>query len=103
AAAAARCSLRARRDGELLDRLDEEMPPARTLLRCRPALADHAQGAHLLADRRDRRGADHLIAGMPGWGAELGLSLLLAARRDAHADRADGRRFLRGGAVLARV
>src|SRR6266700_2536657 len=83
--AAARRSLRARGDGELLDRLVEEMPPARTLLGCRPALADHAQGAHLLADRRDRRGADRLVAGASGRGEELGLSLLLAARCDAHA------------------
>ena len=77
------------------------MPAARTLLGCGHALADHAQGAHLLADRRHRRGAHHLVAGMPGRRAKLGLSLLLAARRDTHADRADGRRFLRGGAVLA--
>src|SRR5262249_60420989 len=95
AAGAARSSRRARGDGEFLDRLDEKMPAAGTLLGPRPALPDHAQGAHLSADRRDPRGADHPIAGMPGRGAEPGLLLLLAAGRGAHADRADGTRVLR--------
>src|SRR5262249_7176054 len=101
--AAARRSLHARGDGGLLGRLVEKMPAARTLFGCGPALADHAQGAHLLADRRHRRGADDLVAGMPGPGAKLGLSLLLAARRAAHADGADGCRFSGRGAVLARL
>ncbi len=48
---------------------------------CRAALADHAQGAHLRPDRRHRGGADHLAAGTAGRGAQLGLPLLLAARR----------------------
>ena len=38
-----------------------------------------------------------------GGDAQLGLSLLLAARRDAHAARADERRLLRGSAALARL
>ncbi len=41
------------------------------------------------ADRRHRRGADDLIAGVDRRGAQLGLPLLLAARRDAGAVRAD--------------
>ena len=39
------------------------------------ALADHAQGAHLCADRRHRRGADHVAAGAARRRAQLGLSL----------------------------
>ena len=57
-------------------------------------LADHAQGADLRADRRHRRGADHVAARAARRRAQLGLSLLLAARCDAHAARADERRLL---------
>ena len=63
------------------------------------ALADHAEGADLRADRRHRRRADHLAARAARRRAQLGLPLLLAARRDAHAARADERRLLRGGAA----
>src|SRR5262245_6521919 len=77
--------------------------PRRTLLRSGAALADHAQGLHLLADRRHRGGADHLAAGAAGRGEKLGLSLLLAARRDADPARADGLWLLRRGAGVARV
>ena len=52
------------------------------------ALADHAQGADLRADRRHRRRADHLAARAARRRAQLGLPLLLAARRDVHALRA---------------
>ena len=77
---------------------------------CRPAghcsdavsaLADHAQGLHLLADRRHRRRTDHLVAGAPGRGEKLGLSLLLAARCDADPARTDGRRVPGRGAGVA--
>ena len=47
-----------------------------------------AQGADLRADRRDRRRADHVAAGADRRRAQLGLPLLLVARRDAHADGA---------------
>ena len=47
------------------------------------ALAAHAQGAHLRADRRHRRRADDLAARAARRRAQLGLPLLLAARRDA--------------------
>ena len=47
------------------------------------ALAHHAEGADLRADRRHRRRADHLAAGAARRRAQLGLPLLLAARRDA--------------------
>ncbi len=45
------------------------------------ALADHAEGADVRADGRHRRRAHDLAAGVPGRGPELGLSLLLDARR----------------------
>ena len=59
------------------------------LSRSRDALADHAEGADLRADRRHRRGANHLAAGKARRRQELGLSLLLAARRHLHAAGAD--------------
>ena len=55
------------------------------------ALAAHAQGAHLRADRRHRRRADDVAARVDRRRAQLGLPLLLAARRDAHAARAASR------------
>ena len=54
-------------------------------------LADHAEGADLRAHRRHRRRADHLAARAARRRAQLGLPLLLAARRDVHALRADAR------------
>ena len=53
------------------------------------ALAHHAEGADVRADRRDRRRADHVAARVDRRRAQLGLPLLLAARRDLHALRAD--------------
>ena len=53
------------------------------LARRRAPLAAHAEGAHLRADRRHRRGADDIAAGGARRRAQLGLPLLLAARRDA--------------------
>ena len=55
------------------------------------------------ANRRHGGGADHLAAGSDRRAAQLGLPLLLAARRDAHAAGADERRLLRGGADVARL
>ena len=83
----------ARGDRRVLDELGQELPAGGTLLGRGPALADHAQGLHLRADRRHRRRADHLVAGATGRRAKLGLSLLLAARCDADPARADGRRL----------
>ncbi len=71
---------------------------ARRVARGGDALADHAEGADLRADRRHRRGADDLAAGTARRRAQLGLPLLLAARRHADAAGADERRLLRGSA-----
>ena len=49
-------------------------------------LAHHLEGFDLRADRRDRCCCDHLAARARGRREELGLSLLLAARRHLHAD-----------------
>ena len=59
---------------------------------------DHAEGAHLRADGRDRRRADHVAARGARRRAQLGLPLLLGARRDAHAAVAALRRLPGGGA-----
>ena len=67
------------------------------------ALAADAEGAHLLSDRRHRRRADHLAARTARRRAQLGLSLLLAARCHVHAARADACRLSRGGAGLGRL
>ena len=67
------------------------------------ALADHAEGADVCADRRDRRGADDVAARGDRRRAELGLPVLLAPRRDVHALlAADGGLRARGRGV-ARV
>ncbi len=66
---------------------------AQRLLRIRLALRDHAQGTHIPADRRHCCSAYHLVAGIARGRPQLGLSLLLAARRDLHADGADERRL----------
>ena len=73
------------------------------LARCRRALADHAEGADLRAHRRNRRGAHDFVAGATGRRAQLGLPLLLAARRHVHVERAAARRLSRRGGRLARV
>ena len=71
--------------------------------RRRAAFPDHAEGFDLLADRRHRCSADHVAAGAAGRRTQLGLPLLLAARRDADAARSDERRLLRRSAGLARL
>ena len=55
------------------------------------------------ADRRHRRRADDVAARADRRRAQLGLPLLLAARRDVHALRADARRLHRRGARVARL
>ena len=61
----------------------------RALSRAGAAVADHAQGADLCADRRRRRRADDVAAGADRQRPELGLSLLLGPRCDVHAVRPD--------------
>ena len=103
AARAARPDDGAQRDRDVLARLGGEVPAGGTVDGCGRALADHAQGAHLRADRRHGRGADDLAAGAARRRAQLGLSLLLAARRHPGPARRHERRLLRGGAGVARL
>ena len=75
-----------RRDHPLLASLARPRPdPRPSLPRPDPALRARDQGAHLHADRRDRRRAHDLAAGDPGRRAQLGLPLHLDPRHDLHA------------------
>ena len=73
------------------------------MARCRDALADHAQEPDLRADRRHRRGADHVAARTDRRHAQLGLSLLLGARFHVHAVCAAARGIPRGSCRVARL
>ncbi len=73
----------------------------RTVARDRGALADHAEGTDLRPHRRHRRGAHHVAAREAGRRAQLGLPLLLAARRHLRAAVADAGWLPRGGQVVA--
>ena len=66
-------------------------------------LGPDAQGADLRADGRHRGRGHHLAARAPRRDAQLGLPLLLAARRGLHARRAAPVRPPRRGAGLARL
>ena len=96
---------RARRDRELLARVEREVHGRRARGVARPAapLAHGAEGADLRADRRHRRRADDVAARVDRRRAQLGLPLLLAARRDADAARAAAGGPRRRGARLAQV
>ena len=105
ARAGARPGRRARGAREDTDALVARLVGALALRRPPPrpraAQPDHAEGADLRADRRDRRRADDLAARGDRRRAQLGLPLLLGARRDVHAPGAAARRLHRGGARLA--
>ena len=68
-----------------------------------PHFADGPQGTDLRADRRHRRGADDVAARAHRRRAQLGLPLLLAARRGVHPVGAQHRWLHRGGARLAQL
>ena len=74
------------RDHSLLARLAAAgADPGSPLARSDPALGADDQGAHVHADRRDRRRADDLTAGDAGRRAQLGLPLHLDPRQHLHA------------------
>src|SRR5262249_13049232 len=62
------------------------------LLRCRPmegfrrALLVDAEGTYLCGNRWHHRRPNHITAGAAWGGTQLGLPLLLAARRDLYTD-----------------
>ena len=104
-AAAGRDRSRSRTGGDrgVLDGMGRAEQVARRVGRSGHAIAHRAQGAHLRADGRPRRGADDIAPGAARRNAELGLPVLLAARCHAHAARADERGLLRRSARLARL
>ena len=70
---------------------------SRALARDRRPLGDHAQAAHVPADRRGRRGTHDEPARAHRRAAQLGLPLLLAARLGVHDVRVPAPRLPRGG------
>ena len=97
------CRRRAAIHGRILASVGERLPEPRTACRDGHALADHVESSDLCADRRHCRRADDLAARATGRAAQLGLSFLLAARRDADAPRPDEHGILRRGAGMARL
>ena len=83
---------------ELLDASGRSLHLQGQLAAAGPTLAAHAEGADLRADRRHRGGAHHIAARTARRHAQLGLPLLLAARRDADPAGAHAGRLLRRGA-----
>ncbi len=79
------------------------LPRDRPVPRAGAALAHHPEGADVRADRRDRRGPDDVAARGDRGFTQLGLPLLLAARRQRQPAGAAGRRLHRGGDRLARL
>ena len=90
-------------DGVVLARLAPRLQVRGRLSRGCAHLAARAQGAHVRPDGRDRRGADDVAARADRRRAQLGLPVLLAARRDVHALRADERGLPGRGARVARL
>ena len=85
----------ARRDLHVLARVAGQLHVLRPLGGGGDAVADGAEGAHLPADRRDRRRADDIAAGADRRRPQLGLPLLLAPRRHVR-PRRPARERLRG-------
>ena len=98
AAGSVRRDYRAPPCGCVLARMGSDVPLRRTVARCGRALAADAQIADRCAHGRRLGGADDLTPGVHRRRAQLGLPLLLVARRDVRAGRAAQRR-LRGRSV----
>src|SRR5262249_125007 len=81
--------------------LDREEQERRVLEEPRYKVADHAQGADICADRRTGRSPDNLTARTYRRLTQLGLPVLLAARRDPDVARPDECWIFRGSAELA--
>ena len=93
----------ARRHRGLLARVDGSLRARGTAPRRARPLARHAEGAHVRADGRDRRGADDVAPRGARRGPQLGLPLLLGARRDADAALARARGLRGRGGRVARL
>ena len=77
----------------LLVRVGGGVPSLGPWRRGRSPFAPDAESALALGDRRHRRRRNDVVAGEAQRRAQLGLSILLASRRDAHALRDGGRGF----------
>jgi hypothetical protein len=86
-----------RRDADILGGMGRGLQLPGTVPGHSGAFADHAESSHLPADGWDRRRRNHLAAGAAGRSPQLGLSLLLAARRDVHFAGLHAWRVLPGG------
>jgi len=85
----------------VLDRVDRALRLPGRLARRGAAVAGHAQGADLRPDRWRGGRSDDVAARAAGRAAQLGLPLLLAARRHVHPAGTGGHRLRRGGEGLA--
>ncbi len=101
AAGCDRSRARARRDHGVLGRLERPLRVRRQVARRRPPLPDRSQGADVRADRWNRGRGDDVAPGETRRRAQLGLPVLLAARRHPHAARLPQRRVSRRGARMA--
>ena len=90
-----------RADDRRRERVGQPLPRRRAARRRRPALAAHPAPDDPRADRRHRGRPDHVAARGLRRRAQLGLPLLLAARRGADDRVADRRGLHRRGQVLA--
>jgi hypothetical protein len=103
APAAARRLLRHQPDGRLLEGVGGPLHLRGPVPRRGGALAHHAEGADLRAHRRHRGRRHDLAARGARRQPQLGLPLLLAARRHPHPGVAHARGLLRRGDGLARL
>ena len=90
-------------DRRLLGGVDRPLHRDRALGAAHAPVSPHAEGAHVRTDGRHRRRPDDLAAGGARRRPQLGLPVLLAARRDADAARVPESGLRRRSARLARL
>ena len=94
---------RRRENHRVVERLVEPIDVPRQVGRAGATLGDHVEGADLRPDRRNRRRAHDVAPRVARQRAQLGLPVLLVARRDVHAVLADERRVRQGSGGVARL
>src|ERR1700731_4177206 len=85
-------------NGIVLARLVRPLLSRRSVEGTGTAFLVDAEGHDLRGDRRDRCGGHHVAAGAAWWRTQLGLPLLLAARRHLYTDGTGVFRLPRRGA-----